>query len=89
MTVLVGFQPGESPSRGLLCDCEIFGNLPRTIVCSAETGVPILARLPLDPVIGKSCDQGENIFNDEELSHTKVVTAYSDLATRILQLLSQ
>ena len=40
-------------------------------------------------MIGKSCDEGENIFSDEELRDTKVVTAYSDLATRILQILSQ
>ena len=66
-----------------------YSTLPTWHYCSADTGVPILARLPLDPVIGKSCDQGENIFSDEELRHTKVVTAYSDLATRILQLLCQ
>ena len=64
-----------------------YSTLPTCHYCSADTGVPILARLPLDPVIGKSCDEGENIFSDEELRHTKVVTAYSDLATRILQIL--
>ena len=63
--------------------------LPTCHYCSADTGVPILARVPLDPVIGKSCDQGENIFSDQELRDAKVVTAYSDLATRILQILSQ
>ena len=28
------FQPGEGPSRGLLRDCEIFGNIPITFVSS-------------------------------------------------------
>ena len=70
-------------------DDSQYSNLSTVHYCSADTGVPILARLPLDPVIGKSCDEGENIFSDEELRDTKVVTAYSDLATRILQILSQ
>ena len=29
------FQPGDGPSRGLLCDCEIFGNLRTTFVSSS------------------------------------------------------
>ena len=31
-----GFQPGEGPSRGLLRDCEIFGNLRITLVSSSK-----------------------------------------------------
>ena len=30
------FQPGESPSRGLPCYCEIFGNLRLTFVSSSS-----------------------------------------------------
>ena len=35
---LVGFQPGDSPSRGLLRDCEIFGNLRIAFVSSSIPG---------------------------------------------------
>ena len=33
---LVGFQPGEGPSRGLRRDCEIFGNLCIAFVSSSN-----------------------------------------------------
>ena len=53
---------------------------------SSDTGVSVLSRLPLDPVVGKSCDEGVNIFCDEQLSDSKVVTAYTQLATKILDM---
>ena len=30
------FQPGEGPSRGLLRDCEIFGNIRITFILSTS-----------------------------------------------------
>jgi len=27
-----------------------------------DTGVPLLGRLPLDPVVGQSCDEGTSLF---------------------------
>jgi len=48
---------------------------------SADTGVPILARIPLDPVIGKACDDGANMFID--LEDSKVVAAYSELVEKL------
>jgi len=53
---------------------------------SADTGAPVLSKLPLDPVIGKSCDEGANIFSDEALSDSKVVTAYSELTEKIIKI---
>ena len=37
---LVGFPPGEGPNRGLLCDCEIFGNFRITFVLSSSDHLP-------------------------------------------------
>ena len=54
---------------------------------SSDTGAPVLAKLPLDPVIGKSCDEGDNIFSDETLSDSKVVTAYSELTEKIMKII--
>merc|ERR1712117_23849 len=50
---------------------------------SSDTGVPVLARIPLDPVIGKSCDNGVNMFSEDELKDSKVVEAYSNLVEKI------
>ena len=36
MKALKGAHPEESPCRGLLCDCEIFGNLRITFVSSSS-----------------------------------------------------
>ena len=48
---------------------------------SADTGVPVIARLPLDPIIGKSCDDGASLFAD--FPDSSVVKAYCELAQRI------
>jgi len=50
---------------------------------SADTGVPVIAKLPLDPVIGKSCDDGASLF--AEFPDSQVVRAYCDLAKRVAQ----
>ena len=51
---------------------------------SADTGVPVIARLPLDPIIGKSCDDGANLFTD--FPDSQVVKAYCELAQRIREM---
>ena len=50
---------------------------------SADTGVPVIAKLPLDPIIGKSCDDGASLFAD--FPDSDVVRAYSDLARRLAE----
>lgn len=48
-----------------------------------------MTKLPLDPVIGKSCDEGANIFSDEALSESKVVTAYSELTEKLMKIVEK
>ena len=48
------FQPGEGPSRGLLRDCEIFGNIRITFVSSTNlqaVGLGLPVGLPRPPVV--------------------------------------
>ena len=40
------FQPGEGPSRGLLCDSEIFGSLRITYVSSSNSYISDPAPCP-------------------------------------------
>jgi len=42
-----------------------------------EVGVQVLARLPLDPLVGRACDQGESLFVDH--GGTEVAAAYRQL----------
>ena len=58
-------------------------------IFSSDTGAPVLTKLPLDPVIGKSCDEGANIFSDEALSDSKVVTAYSGLTEKLMKIVEK
>ena len=53
------FQPGEGPSRGLLCDCEIFANYHLKLYCPGLHGPLavdgrrlLLRRVRLPPVAG-------------------------------------
>lgn len=48
---------------------------------SAECGAPLLARLPLDPLVARSCDEGTNYLIEHATS--PATTAYKDLACKI------
>lgn len=52
---------------------------------ASEQGIPILARIPLDPRIGKSCDSGLAFF--KEFPDSPAATAYISLGDRIRQML--
>jgi len=79
----------ENMSQFVCPKCQFVSTiLPSSSGGADKLGVPVLARLPLDPVIGKACDEGVNIFSDEANSDSKVVTAYSDLTTKLIKQMS-
>jgi len=45
---------------------------------AADTGVPVLARLPLDPRLGRACDEGDSVL--EQHPDSEVARAYTALA---------
>ena len=47
------------------------------VALGEEVGVQVLARLPLDPLVGRACDQGESLFVDH--GGTDVAAAYRRL----------
>ena len=48
---------------------------------SADIGVPVVARIPLDPIIGQACDEGGSIFADH--GESQVAKSYHDLVRGI------
>uniref|UniRef100_A0A0K2T622 Cytosolic Fe-S cluster assembly factor NUBP1 homolog n=1 Tax=Lepeophtheirus salmonis TaxID=72036 RepID=A0A0K2T622_LEPSM len=61
--------------------------LPRTTggaeALSQETGIPLLAKIPLDQRIAKACDEGLNIFENESLSDSPILQIYSQLVNHL------
>jgi len=49
-----------------------------------QTGVPLLGRLPLDPVVGKSCDEGSSLFS--EFPSSKVSEEYRSITASLASL---
>ena len=50
---------------------------------ATDMNVPLLGKIPLDPSIGKACDEGMNPFLDEsseELRKNSAIKIYSDIA---------
>jgi len=78
----------ENMSHFVCPSCHLPSNiLPSTTGGAASLGeslgVPVVGRLPLDPRVGKACDQGESLF----LEHpdTEVATAYKDMVHTLIQ----
>jgi len=46
-----------------------------------QTGAPLLGRLPLDPVVGQSCDQGSSLFQD--FGDSKVAQEYVKITSSL------
>ena len=44
-----------------------------------ECGIPVIARLPLDPLVARACDEGNNFLIQH--AGTPAADAYSALAT--------
>lgn len=46
---------------------------------ATDMGVDFLGSLPLDPILGKCCDEGKSLF--EEAPTSPLVTAYNNIIT--------
>jgi len=51
-----------------------------------QTGVPLLGRLPLDPVVGQSCDEGSSLFAD--FPQSRVAQEYINITTSLAQIIN-
>lgn len=49
---------------------------------SADTGIEVVARLPLDPLVGKACDEGASLLVDH--AESDVAKAYTQLAQNLV-----
>ena len=50
---------------------------------SKETDVPLLGRVPLDPRVGRACDEGRSVLEDESAAGSPAVAAYKDIVEKI------
>ena len=50
-----------------------------------DMGVHYLGSLPLDPILGRCCDEGKSVF--EEAPTSSLVTAYNNIITSKIMLL--
>ena len=51
-----------------------------------DLNVPLLGKIPLDPIIGKSCDEGINPFNedaDENVKKSASIQVYNSIAQKL------
>ncbi|XP_059093928.1 cytosolic Fe-S cluster assembly factor NUBP1 homolog [Tigriopus californicus] len=46
---------------------------------SADLKIPLLGQVPLDPKIGQACDEGQSIFEDEQLKGSSLIQAYEKI----------
>merc|ERR1719369_41966 len=53
---------------------------------SADIGVEVVAKIPLDPIVGQACDEGGSIFTDH--GDSQVASAYTDLVKSITSKIS-
>jgi len=58
---------------------------------AASAGVPLLGRVPLDPRVGRACDEGENVFDEAESAATgsPAVAEYRQIVTKLKTLLKK
>eukprot|EP00088_Acartia_fossae_P060345 TRINITY_DN7224_c0_g1_i2.p1 TRINITY_DN7224_c0_g1~~TRINITY_DN7224_c0_g1_i2.p1 ORF type:complete len:316 (-),score=46.19 TRINITY_DN7224_c0_g1_i2:48-995(-) len=50
-----------------------------------QTGAPLLGRLPLDPLVGKSCDEGSSLF--AEFPDSKVAQEYCKITSTLADII--
>ena len=48
-----------------------------------ELNVPLLAKVPIDPEIGKACDEGVNPFLDSEQEKNEIMASYLKIAEAV------
>ncbi len=45
-----------------------------------ESGAPMLGRVPLDPRVGRACDEGRSVFEEDE---NPIAKAYRDILDKL------
>jgi len=58
---------------------------------ATNSDVPLLGKVPLDPLVGRSCDQGEDIFDSaatEDVTTSPVVKEYQKIVNKLKQMLT-
>jgi len=81
---------------GFLCpkchnESSIFKPSPKGMQQLLETGVPLLGRLPLDPLIGKACDEAIDVFEDNAGAgdnRSKTITAFEAIGEQLVRVLN-
>ena len=48
-----------------------------------EKQIPLLGKVPLDPMIGKACDEGSDIFSDSQFASSNAVMAYKKIVANM------
>ena len=72
---------------GFICpSCNVESNILPSSTGGAEklceeAKIPLLGKVPLDPSIGKACDEGKNIFDEKEPG--VAVKAYQSIVEKI------
>lgn len=51
----------------------------------SKLGTPILGRIPLDPIIGRSCDEGSSLF--AKLTEGKTIDAFKQVWSNVLAII--
>lgn len=51
---------------------------------SVDLGIPLLGKIPIDPAIGKSCDEGVNLFSDEANCKSPALAVYKNIVGTLL-----
>jgi len=54
---------------------------------SVETGVPLFGRVPLDPTVGRACDEGKSLY--EEQPDSPVVKVYKEIMEKLQEALKK
>lgn len=55
----------------------------------SKLGTPILGRIPLDPIIGKSCDEGVSLFAQGTSDSSKTIEAFREVWTNVLAIINE
>jgi len=50
---------------------------------SNEMQIPLLGKVPLDPLVGKACDEGSDIFADSQFASSLVVKSYKQIVANM------
>lgn len=51
-----------------------------------QKGIPFLGRIPLDPIIGKSCDEAKDVFEE---NNSKTVQTFSEVIKNFIKIINE